>query len=462
MWRNYFVTAWRSLWRNKLHSLINILGLTIGVSACLVIYLIVSHELSFNRRHIGYENIYRIHSAFTGQMTGLNRGVPAAVAPAIRDQFTGVESVALAHNFNGSIKIPSITEERELRAQTAIIFTEPSYFDVFRSYKWIAGSAEVLEKPFTLVVTESEALNYFGTSDPKTVLGKEVIIRDSLSVFVAGILQDFTFSTDIDFSSIISLTTINQSWVKQNILLDDWSTINSGCQVFLKAMTGTEVEKIESQIPILARTFKDKSQWNQENKFALQPLSDFHFDSETGIFDHSRSPAHMPTLLALIVVAILLLVIGAINFINLETAQSLRRAKEVAVRKVLGSSRTKLIVQFLSQSLVVTFIAVILALPLAEFGLNIFKEFMPEGVKLELVNIAPFIVGVVLMIGVLAGLYPAFVLSSFLPAIALKSNSNASSRTASTAFLKKVLIVFQFTFAQVLILSTLVIHSQVI
>lgn len=459
MIKNYWLVAWRNLLRNRLHTGINIAGLSIGISACLVIYLIVSYELSFNRGHQHYDRIYRIHSSFSGTFSGLNRGVPTAVAPALKEQFTGIDAVAFLHGFSSDVTIPAKDERKKFKTPTTSIITEPSYFDIF-PYEWIAGTPEVLAKPAQVVLTEAAALRYFNSTDPQAVIDREVVYQDSLSVTVAGLVRDPSFHTDIDFSDFISGATLEQSWLKNRIQLNDWTSVNSSSQVFLRLAPGTTREKVESQMPLLMELYKKNSDWDVANNFTLQALRDMHYDSEVGIFDHSRSAAHMPTLMALIGVAVLLLVIGSINFINLETAQSLRRAKEVGVRKVLGSTRAKLIGQFLAESMIVTLVAILLALPLTELALGYFSEFVPEGVTLQLMQAMPFLVAVMLVIGLLAGLYPAFILSSFLPALALK-NQVYSTRGGQASFLRKSLIVFQFIGAQVLIIGTLVINTQV-
>lgn len=461
MIKNFFVVAWRNLVRNKIHSLINVIGLAIGISACLVIFMIVQFELSFNKKFPEYEQIYRVHSSFSGVFTGINRGIPTAVGPTIDDQFTGVNKVAPFHLFSSEVNIPSANELKELGRQNEVVIATPEFFKVFQGYEWIAGTPQSLEKPFQTVLTESKAKIYFGTTELDQVLGKEIIYRDSLSTTVAGIVKDLPFNTDIDFKDFISFSTIEKSWIKKNIELNNWTNVNSSSQLFIKLDKETSIEKIESQLPILAKFYKEKSDWDVENKFQIQALSNLHYNSDAGIFDYSRSPAHLPTLSALIVVAIMLLIIGSINFINLETAQSLRRAKEVGVRKVLGSSQTRLAFQFLTESLIVTTIAVFLALPIAELGLNYFDEFVPTGVSMNIVELIPIVLGLIIIVSFLAGLYPAFALSSYLPAAVLKNQVSVGGRHSRAAFLRKSLIVFQFTFAQILIIATLIVGAQV-
>lgn len=461
MFKNFLTIAWRSLLRNKLHSFINITGLAIGVSACMVIYLIVNFELSFNKQHEGYDRIYRVHSSFQGVFSGLNRGAPTATGPTIKDEFKGVEAVTSFQVFGSKVQIPSGNEKKDLEQQSKIILAEPSFFKVFKSFEWVSGSPESLTEPFKVVLTQSRAKTYFGTDDPSVVVGKEIIYRDSLNTTVVGIVKDLPFNTDIDMTDFISYSTIEKSWVKNNVRLNDWQSVNSSSQLFVLLDETSDVTKFTDQFSVLRKRYKEKSTWDVENTFNAQPFSDLHYNNETGIFDYSRSAAHLPTLTILIVVAALLLIIGAINFVNLETAQAVRRAKEVGVRKTLGSSRAALISQFLYQSFIITVIAIIIALPLTELALKSFSDFVPAGVTLSLKLVAPFLIGVVLVIGLLAGMYPAFIMSSFLPALALKNQMHATSGTSRSAFLRKSLIVFQFAIAQVLIIFTLAVGWQI-
>lgn len=459
MIKNYIKVAFRSLLRNKFHAAINVTGLAIGVSACLIIYLIVSFELSFNKDIKDYDRIYRIHSQFTGTFSGLNRGAPTAVAAYVRDNFKGVESATLFFGFGSDVIVPTKGDDKTIKDQETVIITGADYFTVIDSYEWVIGSPDVLTKPKQVVLTESQAKKYFGDGPVESFVGKELIYRDSLATTVAGVVRDLPFHTDFEFTDFISAPTIEASWLKKSYRLEDWASTNSSTQVFLKASPGTTLQTLQEQLPQLSKKYAEYSTW-AVNAFNAQPLADLHFNVETGIFDPSRDAAHLPTLITLIFVAILLLVIAAINFINLETAQAVRRAKEVGVRKVLGSTRTRLVMQFLCEGFMITLIAIILAVPLTELGLMSFSEFVPKGVELSFLSIAPFLLFTVAFIGLLASAYPAFVLSSFLPAMALK-NQAGNSNQSRTAYLRKMLIVFQFSFAQVLIIGTLVVGWQI-
>lgn len=459
MLRHYITLAVRNLWRKKIHAAINIFGLATGVSACLVIYLIVTFELSYNQDILGYERIYRIHSQFSGSFTGLNRGAPTAVAPFISENFKDTEATALFFGFSSKVQIPTPSELKNMERQQTVCLADSGYFKVFGFYTWLAGSVKALSRPNAVVLTKSQAKKYFGDISVESMLGKEVIYRDSLSTQVVGVVDDPSFKTDLEFTDFISSATLESSWIKNNFTLNDWNSTNSSTQVFIKTTENSSHADVLAQLSLLAKEYNERNDW-ATNSFNAQPLSDLHFNPETGIFDSSRDAAHKPTLITLSFVAILLLVIGAINFINLETAQAVKRAKEVGIRKVLGSVRSRLILQFLCESILLTALSLLIALPLAEGGLVFFNEFVPKGLELNIVQIIPFLLGILLFVGVFAGTYPAFVLSSFLPVQALK-NATYDSGNSRASFLRKSLIVFQFTFAQVLILITLVIGWQI-
>lgn len=463
MLKNHFIIAWRNLLRNKLYTVINTLGLAIGISACLVIFLIAYYEFSFNRQVPGNQEIYRVHSSFTGVFTGKNRGVANAMPAWLQENLAGRAEVVPFHTFSADVTIPAKTgEPNVIKSQRSIILAGPEYFTVFPIYTWIVGTPKMsLSKPFQVVLTESKAKTYFGNIPLESIVGRNIAYRDSLNLTVSGIVKDVTIHTDLTFTDFISITTINASWLAKNKNLTDWQSTNSSSQCFVKA---SDLQAVQTQ---LANAGKRYEEFNKEREFRahyeLQPLNDLHFNPDLGIFDGSdRGPAHKPTLLVLTIVAILLLAIAAINFINLETAQAIKRAREVGIRKVMGSSRLRLMLQFLLQSFLVTLCAVILAVPLAETAVNTFHEFIPAGMKFRLDTVTvTFLLAVTGIVGILSGLYPAFVMSSFQPVKALKNNGYVAGGTVRTAYLRKALIVFQFTIAQVLIVGTLIVVAQI-
>lgn len=463
MLKNYVTIAWRSLLRNKLHAVINILGLSIGISACLVIFLIVSYEFSYNRQIPEVNKIYRIYSSFSGVFSGKNRGVPGAIPAFLQENLGDRAQVVPFQMFGNDVTIPQPAgEPKVMKLQRDVILTTPEYFAVFQWYSWTIGSPQAaLSRPFQVVLTETKARAYFGDVPFETLIGKTILYRDSLQVTVSGIVKESNIRTDLNFTDFISFSTIDASWLKGMMSLTDWQSTNSASQCFIKA---TDTLVVNQQLAQADAHYKELNKDNDyHTAYRLQPVSDLHFNAELGIFDGAlRSPAHKPTLLILIVVAVLLIVIASVNFINLETAQAVKRAKEVGIRKVMGSSRTRLVAQFMLQSFIITLCAVLLSIPLAETAVNVFREFIPAGMTFSLDTTTVLLMLVITgAVGVASGLYPAFVLSSFLPARALKNNGYSTGGDAHTTYLRKLLIVFQFTVAQILIVGTFIVISQI-
>ncbi len=464
MLKTSFRLALRNLSRSLVTTVIKLSGLAVGVSGCLIIFLIARHELSFDKFQPDRDRVYRIYTKFTGLWEGSNRGVPLALPAKVRSDFTGLEAVSFFFTYSAKVTVADSTgAKRKLEEQSPLAIAGPDYFQVFGFYQWIAGEPKALAAPFTVALTETKALNYFGTTQPDKVIGKPIIYSDSLEVTVVGIIKDIKEQTDFKFTDFISFATVQASWLKQSYSdMNDWGSVSSGWQCFVKLSPGTPISKIEDQMSILAKARheeqKDKA---TKTEYKFQPLSDLHYNTELFIFDSSGSTVSLGTLKTLGVIAILLLVIAAINFINLETAQAVRRSKEVGLRKVMGGSRFGLVFHFLTESFLIASLAVLLALPTCYACFMFFGEFVPKGLAFRLTD--PFMWGFLaltaLVVGGLAGIYPAFVLSSYEPAVALKNQ--ASGGQSRSAFLRKILTVMQFSFSQVLIVGTLIVGMQI-
>ncbi len=465
MLRNYVKTTLRNLTKHKVSTLINLFGLTLGVTACLVIYLITKYELSYDTFHPDRERIYRL----VGESQYGNSGekhpvgfVPNAVPGAIRKEIAGLETVAAFHNIESDVLIPNGREKPkrfESRRRTGgnadLVIVEPQYFDIFR-YEWLAGNPETaLSEPFTLVLTEQKARTYFGDLPLEQLIGKEVIYQDSVRVSVAGIVKDWAQPTDFTFTDFISSATIRASQLKREINLDEWDDIWSASQAFVRLPAGTTPAQ-------LAGPFQQfgKAHFQKELKFtpALQPLSDLHFNE--AYQDNYSRKAHLPTLYGLMAIAGFILLIAAINFINLATAQSVQRAKETGIRKVMGSSRWNLISQFLGETAFLTFISVLISLLLVHPILATFQSLTPKGLTVDLFSLQTlvFLLFVTVMTSLLSGLYPSWVLSSYLPALVLKGQT--ALKGGQKGYLRKSLIVFQFTVSLVFIIGTLMVSRQ--
>jgi putative ABC transport system permease protein len=220
--------ALRNLGRNKLLATINVLGLTTGITACLVIFVIAYYELSFERFQPEGERIFRVYSTFSGVFSGTNRGVATGIPVAMRDHFTGIENVTNFHSFGGRIQVPTGGGEvRDLGRYYKVIIADPDYFKVFNYYDWLAGTPErSLSEPFQVVISESRVKAYFGDLKPVDAIGREIRYKDSLHVTVSGVVKDITERTDLVFTDFISFSTIEKSWLKDNFVLNGWNGTN--------------------------------------------------------------------------------------------------------------------------------------------------------------------------------------------------------------------------------------------
>jgi len=478
MLRNYFIIAWRNITRSKIYTAINVLSLALGITACLVIYLIAHYEFGFDTFHPDGKRIYRIVSSGQEE-NGIKHAwttVSPAVPAAIREEISGIEKLVTLYDFKAEISIPNEDktskkfESRLDGGYITTVLTEPSYFDIFK-YEWLVGdSITSLKDPFKVVLTESRARLYFGSLGLEKILGKEIVYDDSLRASVSGIVKDWHENTDFPLTDFISISTIRNSFLKNAILLDSWNCCNSiHPTVFVKLEQGTTPAKIDSQFDgFIERRKSLLVSLGSKFSMHLQPLTDIHFTSDFNRDDgilhmdgDSFRKAHLPTLYGLMGGTLFILVIAIVNFINLSTALSIRRAKEIGIRKVLGSARKSISIQFLIETFIQAFIAVCLSILLVKPVLSAFSSYMPNGLKFEMLNTSTllFILLLTVVTSLLAGFYPAKVLSSYLPVLSLKGNG--SNGNNNKEYLRKGLIVFQFTISLIFITGAIVIVNQI-
>jgi putative ABC transport system permease protein len=463
---NYLRMALRSLSKNKLYTTINVLGLALGISACLVIFLITHFELSFDKFHPDKERIYRI-VVDEQRAGGEHRTFGFSTDPmamTVRAEVSGLQTVTGFYDYSTNVTIPEgqkirVKLERPKNgAHSDIVIADPQYFDIFK-YQWLAGSpATSISQPFQVVLTESEAHRYFGPGSPDEFIGRQVLYHDSLHTMVSGIVKDWTANTDFGFRDFISVATIQHSFLKNDIDLSSWGMWNYETNAFVKLGNGVTRAQVERQLIGFGKKHLIQEDGDKMT-LALQPLSDIHFNA--GYEDAFSRKANLPTLYALMGIAVFILLIAAINFINLSTAQSIRRVKEVGIRKVLGGRRGGLILQFLTETFVLTCAAVVISVLLVNPMLRAYRSFIPEGVVFYLTSrdTLLFLASIILITSLLAGFYPARVLSSFLPVISLKGEGGSTFNQRS--YLRKSLIVFQFTIALFFIIGTWVIGDQI-
>jgi putative ABC transport system permease protein len=463
MLRNCLVIILRNFWRNKTFSLINVLGLAIGISASIIIYMVVHYEFTFEKFRPEKESIYRVvhESDFQGQVSRCS-GVSFPTPRAIRGGLTGVE--ALTHfiiNGPGKVKVPY--REGALKLPKGAVFADEYFFDVF-SHEWLAGSPlnRDMKKPHQVVLTKSRAELYFGNVDPQTIIGRELVYADTIRTTVCGIVKDLPTATDLAFTEIISLETVYATGLKNHYSVDNWSSINTDSQLFFKLEKGTDPVAVAKQVAAAAATHLKPAEKENANSVRLQALTDIHynpmFDAVTG------SSTYKPALYGLMAVGLFLLLLAAINFINLTTAQSVQRAKEIGVRKTMGSSRKQLAIQFFGETFTLTLISSLLSLLFVPFLLQAFSEFLrPEIAVSQLASFhfALFMAALVVLVSFLSGIYPAVVLSRFKPMNVMKNQLHKNSAVTRVGWFRKSLTVSQFVIAQFLLIVTIGVVRQV-
>jgi putative ABC transport system permease protein len=466
MIKNYLKIAFRSFGRHKLFTLINVVGLSIGISAALVIYLIVHYDFTFDKFHKDEDRIYRVVSDFSFQgQQGHNSGVCGPLPGAIKSQATGVEFTAPVFTLSPDVFIAGKGNvPTRFKAQDRIALTDQQYFKIF-NYVWLAGSsAHALDAPNHVVLTSERAKLYFPSLTYDQMIGK-VVTYDTIKTTVSGIVQTVKENTDLSFHDLISYSTgtTNKDLADQ-LQLKEWESTNSASELFIKLYPKIAALNVQKQLnAILKKSSPPQPDLKgSTHTFALQAMADIHFNTEYGIFDFS-TPASKTTLYGLLVIAAFLLLLGCINFINLTTAQAAQRAKEIGIRKTMGSSRRQIIIQFLSETFIVTLLAVLISAMLAPFILKLFADFVPKDIKVDFAqpSLLLFLLGLTVVVSLASGFYPAIMLSSYKPVLVLKNQASSKSSKTRNAWLRKSLTVTQFVIAQFFIMATVLVSKQI-
>ncbi len=467
MIKSYLKSAWRTLVKHKTLSVINVLGLSIGISASLVIYLIVSYDLSFDKFEKDKDRIYRVvwTIASAGEKYDVT-GITYAMPPAIEKEITGLDAVVPFSIFNNNPKISVAAannpEPVVFKNQRGFIYADKNYFDLI-TYNWLAGSEKTsLQQPYQTVLTQSAAALYFPNLQPEQIIGRSFYMNDSVTVKVTGVVKDITASTDFTFKVFVSKLTLETARFRpQNF--NNWASANGASQLYVKLAEGASPDKIEKAITSLYnRNALKQPGDNYEVNYLLQPLHDIHFNARYNTY--SIPQASTTVLLGLLAVALFLLLLGCINFINLSTAQSAQRAKEIGIRKTIGGSKKQLVFQFLTEAFLLTCIATILSIILTPFILKAFSGFVPEAVKFNILQqpgILTFLSMLIIIVTLLSGFYPAVILSSYKPIAVLKNQTGTTASGTSKASLRKTLTISQFVIAQFLIMATILVSKQI-
>jgi len=450
MIKNYFKTAFRNFWKNKTSSAINIFGLTIGMTSCLLIALYIRHELSYDDFEMKGGRIARVIMEYKfdgGSDFKKGNFTSVRVATVFKRTFPEVET---AVRMTGSQKV--VAYKDKLFSEKRFVFTDPSFFDIF-SFKLLQGNPKtVLSAPHQLVLTESAARKYFGNGPGgfPDAAGKALRIgNDSVPYQVTGILQDCPSNSQIKFDFLASFSSLGLNADYEKTYWD------ANYTTYLLLKNENAISSLQAKIPGFMK--KEMSGQGATVNFDLEPFTKIHLHSVYGGFEPNNSITYIYILGA---VAFLILIIVCSTYINLSTARSMERAKEVGIRKVIGAGKKQLFWQFIGESVILCLMALVLSILVTLFAMPWFNQLSEKQLQAQSLFSLPFILislAVVVCVSLLAGSYPALMLTGFQPVKVLKG---AFKNTDHAQWLRKSLIVFQFTISIFLIVSTFIIQKQ--
>ena len=459
MLKNYILVALRNLWRHRGYTLINIFGLTIGLASTIFILLYVINEMTYDRFHEKSDQIYRVWISGSMPATEMRHAVSSApMAEALLNDYPEVEQSVRIRQAGGWIVKQGDRVFNE--SSDEFLFADSTFFDVF-SFKLLRGDPKTcLSEPSSIVLTEEYAKKYFGNEDP---IGQYLKIEQDTNLSViTGVMEDFPQNSHFHCKMLGSMTTIGDSRG------DNWLNHNYYTYVVLKE--GSNPAEFESQLrgmlikyvgPMLERFMGvDVQQFEESGNsygYKVQKLTDIHLHSDLQYeFEPNGNPLYVYVFL---VAAILMLAMAGVNFMNLATARSTTRAREVGLRKVVGSRRRQLVIQFLTESVLLSIIALIVAVALVYLFLPAYNNMVQLRLQFDIFNhswIIPTLLAFAILVGIAAGSYPALILASFKPSAVFSSEKLSSGRS----LLRKVLIVLQFTVTIVILMGTIVVNRQ--
>jgi putative ABC transport system permease protein len=448
MFRNYFKTAWRNLLKNKTSSFINISGLAVGMAVAILIGLWIWDELSFNK---SFQNYNRIAQVMTNANYNGGINTDYNTAPPYGDELRNNFGSDFKHVLMTSRSFSMVLSSGEKNLMKTGYYFEPGIADML-NLKMLKGTHAGLKDPSSILLSASVAKAFFGDADP---MGKSMKIDNSKNVVVTGVYEDLPYNTefaDMEFVAPWQLYIMNSSWFRK----DNWE--QDGYQTYVQIADNADMNKVSHEIRNLKLNRIDKEKAKANPQVFLLPMSKFHLYSD---FDNGVAVGRDAEFVWMYgIIGVFVLLLACINFMNLATARSEKRAKEVGIRKAIGSLRNQLIKQFLSESLMVVFFSFILSLIVVQLMLPLFNEVADKKISIPWNNIFFWLTGIgfSLLTGLIAGSYPAFYLSSFKPVKVLKGTFRAG-RYASAP--RKILVVLQFTVSIALIIGVIIVYKQI-
>lgn len=444
--------ALRNLWKHKVYTFINVAGLSVGMAGCILIFIFIRYQLSYDDDFSNKDRIYRVVSNWKYKSgTDASQGVPIPLAAAIRNDIPQLEKVAAIQRASGVLAALDQTGQLKFKDYEAAYFAQPEFFEII-NFNWLSGDPKRdLFAPNTVALSEKAATKYFG--DWRNALGKTLRFQKNEDCRITAIFKDRPENTSLPLEVVFSYATFS--------LKDDknFGTVRSSSECYVLLKRDAQFADAEAALAKFNETkYKDNDESGQQYH-TFQSLQDIHHNGRYGNF--AGKIVEKTEIYSLSIIGLFLILTACINFINLATAQAIGRSKEVGIRKVLGGERRQLIIQFLSETLAVSVIAMLIACVLTEAALPYMQQLFDEKISFSLLQypvIFVFLLGLVALVSLLAGFYPALIISGFNPALAIKNKINANSNAGLG--LRRILLVLQFTITTILVIATLVVLKQ--
>jgi putative ABC transport system permease protein len=452
MLRNYFTVALRNILKDKFYSIINVFGLMLGIASCIFITIYIHDELSFDRFNSKVNSIYRVIEFIETEGSGeRSSSAPFPTGPTLVEEYgTMIESQVRFFDFQSPTLLISERESKKEFNEPHVLFVDSTFFQIFDYEVSKGDKATALQKPNSVLLTESAAQRYFGNDDP---IGKILQIEGNQDLIVTGVMPNAPRNAHFQFEFLVSFSTLRNFFNGQYPQTWYWNP----CWTYLLLKDGVKPTDVEKQLPAFIQKFFPEF-IRAEARMALQPLTDIHLKSDLEFELEANSSEE--NIYVFTIIGVVILFIASMNFMNLSTARSAKRAKEVGLRKTLGSQRRQLVFQFLLESLIISLVAIVLAVAVAAIGLSFFNALAEKSIGYNILLhpiILFMLLAIFIVVGIGSGLYPALVLSSFVPIKVLKDSTTKGGRGA---LLRKSLVVVQFALSIIMIISTVVAINQ--
>jgi putative ABC transport system permease protein len=450
MFINYFKNAVRILTSQRFYSIINIAGLSIGISACILVTLYIKNDLSYDKYHKNAENIYRIEFNYTlAGATNTSAQTQALLGPTLKNEYPEIKKLSRIYFSERSL----VKTRDKINYEDRISYADSAFFEIF-SYQAVAGDiTQFLKKPNSIIITESTAEKYFGKDSP---LGNIIEINNQYSFEVTGVIKDVPVSSHFRFDFIAPYSSLDKQPVAN--YFPQWGA-TFGSYTYMLTDKGFDPKAFEKKTENFFSTHTDikESSW----RVVVHPLLDIHLNSHSD--DEIEENSSVSRIIIISSIAIFILLLACINFVNLSTARSSKRAMEIGIRKVTGATKYQLIQQFLGESVLFSMSSLLISIITVKLLINPFSSLVGAEIGFDYKNdwiTMLLIFGGVFIIGILAGLYPALFISSYKPVEAIKGVNSIDSGKNKPSYLRKGLVILQFSISIILIVGTIIVNLQ--